>query len=92
MKRLTRLMQLTPLALALLPATVWADTSSEIAELKARIAATYNVSQIKEAIAAAASVSVMRRSSFSRVSTVTAIVDSENKVMVRGAGLEPARP
>lgn len=38
MKRLTRLMQLTPLALALMPAAVWADTSSEIAELKARLA------------------------------------------------------
>lgn len=38
MKRLIRLMQLTPLALALMPATVWADTSSEIAELKARLA------------------------------------------------------
>lgn len=37
MTRLTQLIRLTPLALALCPATLWADTSSEIAELKARL-------------------------------------------------------
>ncbi len=37
MKRITQLVKLTPLALALMPAAVWADTGSEIAELKARL-------------------------------------------------------
>lgn len=37
MTRLTQLVRLTPLALALCPAAVWADTGSEIAELKARL-------------------------------------------------------
>lgn len=37
MTRLTQLIRLTPLALALCPAAVWADTAGEIAELKARL-------------------------------------------------------
>jgi hypothetical protein len=38
MNRLTQLFRFTPLALALLPFNSWADASSEIAELKARLA------------------------------------------------------
>ena len=43
-------------------------------------------------ICALGSVSVIRRSSFSRVSTFTAMMESlVDDVVVRGAGLEPAR-
>lgn len=37
MNRITKIIRLTPLALALLPVASWADTTSDIAELKARL-------------------------------------------------------
>lgn len=49
MNSLTQLLRITPLALALAPAAVWADTSSEIADLKARLQQLEQ--QVKEAAA-----------------------------------------
>ena len=49
MNRIAQLIRLTPLALALLPLNSWADASSDIAELKARLAQLEQ--QVKEAAA-----------------------------------------
>lgn len=38
MNRLTQFIRLTPLAIALLPAAVWADAASDLADLKSRLA------------------------------------------------------
>ena len=38
MNRLTRILRLTPLAIALMPAAVWADAASDLADLKSRLA------------------------------------------------------
>lgn len=49
MHRIAQLIRLTPLALALLPLNSWADTTSDIAELKARLAQLEQ--QVQEAAA-----------------------------------------
>ncbi len=66
MSRLAQLIRLTPLALALLPLNSWADASSDIAELKARLAQLEQ--QVQEAAAKPASVAAPASSSGLQVS------------------------
>ena len=61
MNRLTQLLRVTPLALALAPAAVWADTNTEIADLKARLQQLEQ--QVKEAAAKPAPVAAPAASS-----------------------------
>lgn len=82
MKRLTQLVKLTPLTLALMPAAVWADTGSEIAELKARLAQLEQM--VKDAAARPVPVAAPATTSAAPAASSLATAVGDTKISFKG--------